>query len=389
MKWDKITDEQRAKEIRIRIKSYEEKFPGIYKFVNKDWLEAECESQVILYINVFDALSDEQTSILLDEQINELLEKLFIKADIRNMKFKERIDFWDNLNLNPFSIYSFATFKTKLIPRSYEEKVMFVSYFWNKAKQPNPTPQHSDYSVDFWEEKVVLNTSLQYDFELYQSRFLKKINGQKSLSFQYSLIIENELKRIEYEKDKYTSSHLIKDEVQVGYWIALNNLDDYLFRLYCDETTPNRIYGYVYCKKLIFLNELKEGNYKPTKVEKEPLHLINVWLNEDKKSYDDCIDFLKKVYPIIDSAFIVKDPDGRIRWCKKPSKGWVQYLRGFLYMCIQNKYIGKGKYSGGDFLKIVRNTFKVTPHKDSFINMDTPPDEEYIKPFVNFFNSLK
>jgi hypothetical protein len=113
--------------------------------------------------------------------------------------------------------------------------------------------------------------------------------------------------------------------------------------------------------------------------------LLDIWLPDkqgQKTSYRKYIEFLKKENLTIGTSFI-KDIQGELYWNKNPLRGWVQYLAGFTYTCIQKKWIADA-HSAPVLARALAKTFNVqfdhAPFKQLAAN---PPKENFLTPFKN------
>ena len=121
--------------------------------------------------------------------------------------------------------------------------------------------------------------------------------------------------------------------------------------------------------------------------ETKPKNLFDIWVpdrnNEKEGMYQFYINHLKKEYKETASPFVT-ETNKKLYWNKVPQKGWVQYLAGFIYTCIQKNWIAD-LYSAPQYKPILRNTFfninfNIKPFKQLSVN---PPSEKYLQPFKN------
>ena len=114
-------------------------------------------------------------------------------------------------------------------------------------------------------------------------------------------------------------------------------------------------------------------------------YLKDIWLPNKKGAkdeYEKVLGLLLKENITIGAAFVVKDGSGKYSWQKLPLHCWVQYLAGFVYTCIEKKWIEKG-ISAPAFKEILCRTFNIDefdnkPFKSLYSN---PPANKYLIPF--------
>jgi hypothetical protein len=122
---------------------------------------------------------------------------------------------------------------------------------------------------------------------------------------------------------------------------------------------------------------------------KQPEMLFDIWLPEgSSEQYKKVIEYLKQEYLETDYQFIT-EINGILYWNKIPQRGWQQYMAGFVYCCIKNKWIAN-QYSAPTLVKILNNTFNAKPNVKSFKSISThPPKEIYLNPFNNLAQTIK
>lgn len=140
------------------------------------------------------------------------------------------------------------------------------------------------------------------------------------------------------------------------------------------------------------LNELKsleeqqqpetEGGAKKKK--KKPETLFEIFLpdsnGEKQKMYDFYIAYLKQEYRETHSPFVT-EINGILHW--NNVSGRLQYLAGFIFTCIKNKWIADD-YSAPKYKIILGKTFNIDFNPQPFKQLSTnPPKEKYLKPFSN------
>lgn len=211
---------------------------------------------------------------------------------------------------------------------------------------------------------------------------------QWNLGFEYVEI---------FEIQQYVEDILVKGK---------ENKCDYIHSPNCPFKPKGKVQSQVFAQSVweyynwikSFLPSHQEKNKKPllektkkkSTKEKKPksiLILKDIW-EEDckgtKKQYDLTINFLLEEYLPIDSSFIT-EISGNYYWNKVPQHGWVQYLAGFMYICIKQKWI-LNRYSAPKLKDILCRTFNIDefdskPFRSLFVS---PPDNKYLKPFSLF-----
>lgn len=120
----------------------------------------------------------------------------------------------------------------------------------------------------------------------------------------------------------------------------------------------------------------------PVTKHEEPKFLIDIWQNGSSgknEEYQIIIEILKKYCSDFGKPFVT-EIQNKLSWNKKV--GWIQYLAGFIWTCIDKKWIAD-KYLAPQYKNILCNTFNIhfsshTPFKNIY---DNPPNEKYLKPF--------
>lgn len=117
---------------------------------------------------------------------------------------------------------------------------------------------------------------------------------------------------------------------------------------------------------------------------KTDLVLEDIWQCDSdgtKKSYAVIIKLLLTEYNEIQSSFI-SGADGKYEWNKQPKKGWVQYMAGFIYTCLEKKWI-KDDWSSDQYKEIFCRTFNINSFDSKPFDSikANPPNDKYLKPF--------
>lgn len=147
-----------------------------------------------------------------------------------------------------------------------------------------------------------------------------------------------------------------------------------------DEITGIKKWKIIPYEKDTLLKQ-KKTIVKPKLIAKTLDMIWSLDLDGSKSSYKEIITFLKKESIFTSNPF-VEELNGALYWAKKPVKGWQQYLAGFIYTCIKNKWISDS-YSAPKLVEIVNNTFNVMPNVKSFKSLSSnPPSDQYLKPFL-------
>lgn len=377
---------------------FKAKFRSLLKTTSYNiWLDGESKENEELYlktngINRLDNFSSEEEV----QDMMKTLEQIFILGNVKKMTYKEKVTFWDDLDLNFFIGFGLSDgegeVEYSVIPESYEEKVFFVSFYWNKFKKQLPIPKPNIYSEEYWTENLVLLEALYFDNELYESVILKRIKKFKIQSISYYDYIDLETQNLQEKYNKWLKKYK-RGDFEIGYNIAIEGREDYLFRLYDDQYTPFRILGYVFAKKMNFLRELKENKVsinkeEPSKHElQNDFNLFNEWdekrnSQNEKVSYNKTIKILQTNYHENDQPF-VKNINGRLEWIKYPSKGWASYLKGFYYTCFEHGWL-KREYSGDKLVLLTQNSFNISIARTNFTNdnlVNPPTNHKYLEPF--------
>lgn len=114
-------------------------------------------------------------------------------------------------------------------------------------------------------------------------------------------------------------------------------------------------------------------------------NLFDIWkLNKDntKDEYDLYIDCLKQFDSIRDKAFI-EEINGVLYWKRLQVRGDLQYLLGFVHICLEHNWI-QNNYFSTDYLDIIENTFNIRPGKDLFKKViHGPKSNKYKQPFIH------
>lgn len=132
---------------------------------------------------------------------------------------------------------------------------------------------------------------------------------------------------------------------------------------------------------------VKENETKILKTNNQTLE--DIWVinkRGTKKELDLYLSYLKEENPNISGPFI-NEINGVFHWNKNPTRGWQQYLAGFIHICIKNKWI-LDNYSSPQYLEILNNTFNVKPSDKPFKSISSnPPQDKYLKPFLNLIKN--
>ncbi len=84
--------------------------------------------------------------------------------------------------------------------------------------------------------------------------------------------------------------------------------------------------------------------------------LLEIWKPDNNGSYKP---YHKTIEILIESKYITRLNDGRMKWNKYPSsRGWVSHIAGFLSKLIQLGWID-GDYSSSELQNIIYNTFEI------------------------------
>jgi len=114
-------------------------------------------------------------------------------------------------------------------------------------------------------------------------------------------------------------------------------------------------------------------------------YLKDIWLpNKEgtKDEYEIVLGLLLNQNVALGFAFIVKDSFGNYSWQKLPLHCWVQYLAGFVYTCLEKKWIEKG-ISAPAIKELLCRTFSIDDfdHKPLKSLYSNPPKDKYLIPF--------
>ncbi len=117
---------------------------------------------------------------------------------------------------------------------------------------------------------------------------------------------------------------------------------------------------------------------------KKPETFFEIWLPDrfgSKDQYKTTIEKLMTIHQENDQPF-VREINEVLFWTKSYKS--VQYLKGFIWTCIDKRWIANN-YSSKDYKKILSNSFNIdfaaAPFKSVYAD---PPDAKYLKPFQNF-----
>ena len=114
-------------------------------------------------------------------------------------------------------------------------------------------------------------------------------------------------------------------------------------------------------------------------------NLKDIWLPNTggaKDEYEIVIDLLLKENVAVGGTFLVKERVDKYVWQKLPLHCWVQYLAGFVFTCMKNKWILKD-ISAPALKNILLRTFNIEDfdHKPFKSLHTNPPADKYLIPF--------
>lgn len=209
----------------------------------------------------------------------------------------------------------------------------------------------------------------------------------RDLFERLTLYVRELIKQVRYI---YNNPNGFRWDVDLGEWYAIIENDGVSFGL--TESLLNEHLTAICEVKLHLDTKTVE---KPAKISKPALYklktILDIWRPDNTKSmneYHRQLEYLKMENPTIEGAFLILE-NGAWKWNGK-LYGSIQYLAGWLHICIKRNWIPKG-LSASIYASILKNTFHIKMSSTSFKGIDERPpyNEKYCAPFKNIPQNLQ